>query len=158
MPKLNEEKIAEELNMDELETEVSEIKGNLNINNIKKNPDQILSENIDRANRILDVLESDAINKQTISARKAEVMAALINSVTNAANSIIQDDYNQEYLQIRKDVIRLKEKELHIKELGSSQVGSQQLIVTDRETILKALKEDKGKIPNVKQLTTNEKE
>lgn len=146
MPKLNEEKIAEHLNMDEaeVEAEIVHILDSLDINTIRKSPDQVLSENIGRANRILDIMELDAVTTQKISARKAEVMAQMINAVTNAATSIISDDYNKEYLQIRRDVILLKEKELRIRQIGAGTPGTQQLIVTDRESIMKILKDGKG--------------
>ena len=161
MSKLNEERIAEELDMEVLEAEVSDISDSFDINTVKDStPDQILKENIQRANRILDILEDDARERKVISARKAEVMGQLINSVTNAANSIITDEYNKEYLQIRQSVIQLKEKEMRIKEIGAGSGGgvSERLLITDRETILQILedgKEGKGmeEIPNVKQLT-----
>ena len=155
MPKLNEEKLAEELNIEAVEAEVVEIKDNLKVDNNQKSADQFLVDNIERANRILDILELNAIKNESISARQAEVMAQLINSVTNAANSIISDEYNKEYLQIRKSVILLKEKELRIKELGTGGYSgpSERLIVTDRESILQILRESKdGKIPDIKQL------
>ncbi len=155
MKKMNEEKIAEILDIEVLEGEVSDIRNSLSINIIKDTPDQILKDNIQRANRILDILEEDAYDKKTISARKAEVMGQLINSVTNAANSVITDEYNKEYLQIRKSVIQLKEKEMRIKEIGHGEGGvSERLLVTDRETILQILKDGKGKeIEEVKHLT-----
>ena len=161
MPKINEEKLAEELEMEILEAEIAEITGDLDINRFKSksNPDQILSDNIERANRILDVLENDARESQKISARKAEVMAQLINSVTNAANSIITDEYNKEYLHLRNNVLRLKEKEIQIKQIGSGRSGTtQQILVTDRESILKILREGKGggSAPDVKQLEQGE--
>lgn len=154
--KLNEEKLAEELDMEILEAEVSDIQDRLDINsnidsNIDITPDQILKENIDRANRVLDILEYDANERKTMSARKAEVMAQLINAVTNAANSIISDDYNKDYLQLRKSVLQLKEKEVRIKEIGTGEHGvTDRLLVTDRETIMQILKEGRGKekIPN----------
>jgi len=160
MPKINEEKLAEELEMEILEAEIAEITGSLSINKFKSesNPDQVLSDNISRANRILDILEDDAKETRKVSARKAEVMAQLINAVTNAANSIISDEYNKAYLQIRNSVLRLKEKEIQIKQIGSGRSGTQQILVTDRESILKILREGKGggSAPDVKQLEQGE--
>ena len=108
---LNEEKLAEALDIEVVEEEVAQIQKDLSINTRRSsttNPDQLLVENIDRANRILDILENNAEKDQVISARQAEVMAQLINAVTNAANSIISEDYNKEYLQIRKSVLLLR--------------------------------------------------
>jgi len=160
MPKINEEKLAEELEMEILEAEIAEITNDLDINKFKSksNPDQVLSDNIERANRILDILEDDANETRKISARKAEVMAQLINSVTNAANSIISDEYNKAYLQIRNSVLRLKEKEIQIKQIGGGRGSTQQILVTDRESILKILREGKGggSAPDVKQLEQGE--
>jgi hypothetical protein len=160
MPKINEEKLAEELEMEILEAEITEITDNLDINNVKgkTNPDLILSDNIVRANRILDILEQNAWETKKISARSAEVMAQLINAVTNAANSIISDEYNKAYLQIRNNVLRLKEKEIQIKQIGGGRSGTQQILVTDRESIIKILKEGKGggSAPDVKQLEQGE--
>jgi len=147
MPKLNEEKLAEVLDIDVVEAEVVEIQNDLSINTTRRTPDALLTDNIERANRILDILEKDATDNESISARKAEVMAQLINAVTNAANSIISDEYNKEYLQIRNSVLLLKEKELRIKELGyggGSGGTSDRLIITDRESILKIIREGKG--------------
>ncbi len=158
MPKINDEKLSEHLNIDAVEAEVVEILDSLDINTIRKSPDLVLSENIERANRILDIMEINAIDDRKISARKAEVMAQLINAVTNAATSIVSDDYNKEYLQIRRDVILLKEKELRIREIGAGTPGTQQLIIADRESILKVLRDREGKgvggdkLPDVKQL------
>ncbi len=158
MPKINDEKLSEHLNIDAVEAEVVEILDSLDINTTRKSPDLVLSENIERANRILDIMEINAIDDRKISARKAEVMAQLINAVTNAATSIVSDDYNREYLQIRRDVILLKEKELRIREIGAGTPGTQQLIIADRESILKVLKDREGKgvggdqLPDVKQL------
>lgn len=160
--KVNEEKLAEVLDIEVVEDEVAQIQRDLSINTSRStNPDQLLVENIDRANRILDILEKDAEDKEAISSRKAEVMAQLINAVTNAANSIISDDYNKEYLQIRQSVLLLKEKELRIKELGHSgeyRGPTDRLVITDRESILKILKEGKGEgeFPDVKQLEEGE--
>jgi len=161
MSKLNEEKLAEELDLEILEAEISDIQESFRINtNIATTPDQILKENIERANRVLDILEDDALERKVISARKAEVMAQLINAVTNAANSIISDEYNKDYLQLRRSVLQLKEKELRIKEIGTGEGGvSERLLVTDRETIMQLLREgrDKGEIPSVKQLEQGDK-
>ena len=158
MPKINDEKLSEHLNIDAVEAEVVEILDSLDINTTRKSPDLVLSENIERANRILDIMEINAIDDRKISARKAEVMAQLINAVTNAATSIVSDDYNREYLQIRRDVILLKEKELRIREIGAGTPGTQQLIIADRESILKVIRDREGKgvggdqLPDVKQL------
>lgn len=164
MSRLNEEKLSEVLDIDVVEAEVVEIQTNLSIDGInttRRTPDALLTDNIERANRILDILEKDATDNEQISARKAEVMAQLINAVTNAANSIISDEYNKEYLQIRNSVLLLKEKELRIKELGygsGSGGTSDRLIITDRESILKIIKEGKGEgdFLDVKQLEEGE--
>lgn len=160
MPKINDEKLSEHLDIDEgfdaVEAQVVEILDSLDINTVRKSPDQVLSENIGRANRILDIMELDAATTMKISARKAEVMAQMINAVTNAATSIISDDYNKEYLQIRRDVLLLKERELGIREIGAGTPGTQQLIITDRESIIRVLKDGKGvgggQLHDVKQL------
>ena len=158
MPKINDEKLSENLKIDAVEAEVVQILDSLDINTTRKSPDLVLSENIERANRILDIMEINAIDDRKISARKAEVMAQLINAVTNAATSIVSDDYNREYLQIRRDVILLKEKELRIREIGAGTPGTQQLIIADRESILKVIRDREGKsvggdqLPDVKQL------
>jgi hypothetical protein len=161
MPKINEEKLAEELEMEILEAEITEITDSLDINRVKgkSHPDLILSDNIERANRVLDILEQNARESQKISARSAEVMAQLINAVTNAANSIISDEYNKAYLQIRNNVLRLKEKEIQIKQIGGGRSGSTtNILVTDRESIMKILKEGKGggSAPDVKQIEKGE--
>jgi hypothetical protein len=77
-----------------------------------------------------------------MSARMCEVAAQLINSVTNASAQIMTDEYNKSYLQVRQNLVRLKEQEIRIRSRIAGTPRSQNLIVTDRESIMQILKQD----------------
>jgi hypothetical protein len=106
-----------------------------------EDPDEIIRDNIKRANRILDFTEEELYNGN-FSARLVEVLSRTMDSITNAVSQIQSTVYNQDYLQLKARVIELKEEELEykVKNLKKPNVGSQNIIFTDRESVLKALK------------------
>lgn len=105
-------------------------------------PIDTLKGNIDRANDVLDLLEME-LRSGNMSARMAEVYGQLVNSVTNASKEIISGMNYKAYLQIREKMIRLKELEIKIKEKQVVRPSSQNIIVTDRESVLKLLEENR---------------
>jgi hypothetical protein len=136
MKNINDKCLSEEFNMEYVEAEVKEVRKELSGIDI---PDQILFANVLRANRILDKLEECQEGKKSFSTRAAEVASQLINAVTQATSQIMTDTYNKGYLQLRQDLVKLKELEIKIKQRAISTPRSQNLILADRESVLKFL-------------------
>lgn len=130
----------------------------------KEDPDNILYKNIDRANKFLDILEKEILlkdeddegnrkEKKNLS-RLFEVSAQLINAITTATTSIAgsyKDELEYEY---KLQVLEIKNKELAIKEAiqgdGKGNKTTNNLIVTDRESILDIFNKNKEYIPEKK--------
>ena len=149
MPEINRQKLEESLGINgenqpsELDTIISDIP----INDFE---DDTIKENIDRANRMLDRVE-DEMDRGNFNARMVEVFAKLIDSVTNAATQIQSSTYNNDYLVLKQKLAELKEYEVKSKvkglAQGNTQISSQQnIIVSNREDILKILKGEKGSL------------
>lgn len=134
---LDRNNLQDEFDMEPLENEVRDISTKL-----ADDPIEALKDNIDRANDILDILERE-MRSGNLSARMAEVSGQLINSVTNASKEIMSGINYSKYLEIREKMVTLKEKEIKIKERQLKKPSNQNIIVTDRESILRLL-EDKG--------------
>jgi len=149
MPELNSERLDDEFNIESIKEEAKEVRQNLKNIEVSDKPQEILKDNIARANRILDLIEETMTNRDKggLGASIAEVAGQLINSVTNSANQIIQTQYNEQFLDIKQQITNLKAIELKIKakQLESREnnknPGKQQIIVTDRESIMKILKD-----------------
>lgn len=143
MANLNRNGLADEFNIENIETEVKQMVKQFNESD-HANIEEILVQNVNRANRVLDRIEHE-INNGNFNARISEVASQLINSVTNAASQISSDRYNTNYLQIRKSIVQLEKMKLDLKrgESGNSKITSQNIIVTDRESLLNLLKENK---------------
>lgn len=113
-----------------------------------EDPDKIIRDNIDRANRILDKVEEELLGGN-FSARLVEVASKMIDSVSSAVSQIQTTNYNSEYLQIRDRLVELKEREfehnIHQIKSGGT-VKNQNIIFTDRESVLKALKGNDNKL------------
>ena len=114
----------------------------------KPDPDSVLYQNIDRANRLLDKLE-DQMETGQLEARMFEVASQLINAVTTASSSIVGVNEHSDELEYKYRWLEHKEKELAVKqamkegggnkEQEGQQVTNQNLIVTSREDILKLI-------------------
>lgn len=107
----------------------------------RKTPDEIIYDTIDRANKLLDKLELEIESDAT--ARLFEVASALINSITQASNSIIGSDQHNDDILIKQKTLELKERETAIKEAIGNQgkvTTNNNMIVTSREDIIKLLK------------------
>ena len=115
--------------------------------------DDIIKSNIDRANRMLDRVE-DEMDRGNFNARMVEVFAKLVDSVTSAASQIQSSAYNNDYLILRQKLAELKEMEVKAKvkglAKGNTQIGSQNIIMSDRESILKLIKgEDQNDLSEI---------
>lgn len=98
-----------------------------------------LKKNIYNANQLLEKIQHE-MNNGNFSARLAEVASTIINSVTQASKEILSDQNYEDYMEVRRQLALLKEKEIDIREAklirGPSQTN---ILVTSREDLLKAL-------------------
>jgi hypothetical protein len=109
--------------------------------------DQIILENIERANRFLDRIETEVMNGNG-SATMMESCATLINAVTTAATSITGISYNNDLLEIRRGELAVREKKLTIDAMKGNTPTSvtgdvnitQNTITMTREELLKEMK------------------
>lgn len=110
-------------------------------------PVDILKGNIKKANQILDKIQ-DEIDGGNFTARMVEVAGNIINGITAASKEIIGKDNYDGYLEIRKDLKNLKEREVVIKEKSGVRGGgttNQNIIVTSREDLLKIMDKEQPK-------------
>lgn len=110
-------------------------------------PTSIIKNNIKKANAVLDMIQEE-MNRGNFSARLAEVAGNILNSITAASKEIISDKNYKGYLTIRAELVKLKEREVEIKENKGKKPTSQNIIVTSREDLLKIMdgKTPKGKV------------
>ena len=148
MVQLDRKNLSEEFGLEYVESEIQEINTEIRGQTI---PDEILISNINRANRLLDRVEQE-IDQGNFSARVCEVAGQLINSVTNASSQIITDEYNRAYLQVRQNLIKLKEVEMRIKQRIGGTPKSQNIIVANREDIMQFLKDGDQQTDEPKQI------
>jgi len=110
-------------------------------------PDKILQENVVKANVVLDRIITEIANGN-FSARMAEVAAKTVDSITNLAATMGNLSFQSQDLQMKLSMIRLKERQVDIQENKITQVnkiGTQNILVTNREDLLKLLKGEKTK-------------
>jgi len=113
------------------------------------NADEVISTNINKANAILDrvILE---INRAGMTPRLGEVASQLITTINQAAGQIYTKEFDMSGLRIKHKMLELKEREVKVKELvakiNKPSTINQNLIVTDRESLLKLLKDNKNEI------------
>jgi hypothetical protein len=109
-------------------------------------PDVVISTNINKANAILDRVINE-INRSGMTPRLGEVASQLISTINQAAGQIYTKEFDFGSLRIKKKMLDLKEREVLLKERisGNGRGGTvnQNIIVTDRETVLRLLKENK---------------
>lgn len=112
-----------------------------------EDPDNLLYQNIERANRFLDTLEHRIMNpneqgKKESTSRLFEVSAQLINAITSATQSIVGAQKDDMEYQYKLELLELKNKELMVKsamkggESGKGHTTNNNLIVTSREQLL----------------------
>jgi len=150
-PQVNINGLNEEFNIstNNIDSQIQDIKNmKKELRDISKDldgedPDKIILDNIDRANRMLDLIETDICNGER-SARMFEVVGQLINAITTAATSITGISYNQQVIDNKNRALDIKEKELTIKGIvkGAENVNvtNNNLIMT-REELLKMINE-----------------
>ena len=102
-----------------------------------------LRKNIYNANQLLEKIQHE-MNNGNFSARLAEVAGTVINSVTQASKEILTDKNQTEYMDVRKALVLLKEKELAIREqkvVRGPTGGTTNVLIASREDILKSIQD-----------------
>jgi len=132
--------LEDQFDMDDLDNDVS------NLAPIDyDDPEEVIKANTKRADRILNILESE-LNRGQITARMMEVASTLINSVTLSSKELIAGRNYEKYLQIREKMVKYKYDELEYKKNKKEQPVNQNLIVASREDILKVISKSEPKI------------
>jgi hypothetical protein len=121
--------------------EFSDAISNIDFNTDRVDPKVALEENIEKANNILDLVIAEVANGN-FSARLVEVAGQIINSITNASKEMITGSHNVAYLQLREKMLELKRVEIEMKKTKSQRPTNQNIIISDRESILKFLDND----------------
>jgi hypothetical protein len=102
-------------------------------------PDKIIAQNISKANLLLDHVIRE-IDNGNFSPRMIEVASLLINAINGSTTQLYAKSFNEASLQLRIKALQLKEKQLGLLARDGN-VKNQNLIITDRETVLKMLKD-----------------
>ena len=147
MPLLNRQNLQQEFNVSEeepVEPEILEDEFEKEWDDTN-NPRTIIKDNIERANAILDKVEIE-INSGNFSARLVEVAGNIINSITAASKELISDENYKQYLSLRKKLVKYKKLEVDFKISGrsNSKITNQNLILTNREDLLKLMNKNKN--------------
>lgn len=149
--------LAQEFNMniDEALDNVEEISIEDLVANRLSDPDLVISTNINKANAILDRIIEE-INRSGMSPRLGEVASQLIATINQAASQIYTKEFDMSGLRIKHKMLELKEREVRLKELtaipnanGQGKTVNQNIIVTDRETVLRLLRDNKTQIKQI---------
>jgi hypothetical protein len=116
----------------------------------RKKPDDIIYENIDKANQLLDTIlnnVSQQVNENgQLNARLMEVAGQLIDKITSAATSITSADIDYADIQLKQQNLLTKQKELDWKINKDGTISTRsnsperQVIITDRESILQMMR------------------
>ena len=110
-----------------------------------KNAEESLEENVERANKILDMVEEELENGN-FSARLVEVAGQIMNTITNSNKETLANINYKTYLQIREKLIKYKYDELKTKQNKLKIPTNQNIIISNRKDILKILGGDKKQI------------
>jgi hypothetical protein len=89
----------------------------------EKSPADYIRENIEKANYLLDIAITSVEDKGKVSAEMMKSISSLIDSITTASTSLISAEENAWGLQLREDMVKLKEREIDLKSLAGSSGG-----------------------------------
>lgn len=163
MSELNLDALAEEFNIDicdldnqipfdneqqEVQSEPEIVEEKIDINDT----DAILQNNLNKSNHILNSLIRQIANGEDNTPRMYEVAALLLSQITTIANSKVTKENLIDTLILKKEDINLKRRIFEVKEKqlpGSSTVNNN-IICTDRESLIKLLKGNRDVIENHK--------
>ena len=139
-----------EFNIQEVRSEVATLRDRIKNLDSYSDPNEVLKQNIDRANALLDRLENEIDNPTSMPrggiARLIEVSATMINAITTAANSMMSMTFNDQDNEYKSKVLTLKESELKIKKLAANKqpqgalTQNNQIILTSRNDLLDLLR------------------
>jgi hypothetical protein len=142
MPELDRSSLENDLGLEpeSIEPEIVELESDpFELEWKKENEDpEVLRQNIESANTILDRVKEEMENGN-FSARMVEVAGNIINSITTASKVLMDDTNYNKYLDIRVSLVRLKKREVEIKELKGRRPPQQNLIVASREDVLRLI-------------------
>jgi hypothetical protein len=107
----------------------------------KKTAENYIRENIEKANTLLDLALTNVTERQKVSAEMMKSIASLVDSITTAATSLISAEENSWGLQIRADMLKLKEREIELKSLtgGIGKPSQQNIFVGSFGELLKQI-------------------
>lgn len=124
--------------------------------NIGEDPDTILSENIGRANTLLDKAQDVINGGGSPSPRMFEVCAQLINAITSAATSIQNSTFGHQKHEFNMKTIEVKEKEVAVKNAlalnkiekqdKSRDNNSKNVVVMSREELLNMIAKEESEV------------
>jgi len=119
---------------------------NINMENEnKKTSEDFIRENIDKANYMLD-MAIEAFSEGQLKPSMVEAVARLIDSVTTAANALITAETDSFGLQIKADMLKLKERELDLKtSIGGKPTNQQNIFVGTFNDLLKQINQKEPK-------------
>jgi len=117
-------------------------------------PDVILQNNINKANVVLDKI-IDNID-QGLTVGMAEATASIVNSITNAVDKMYAGSFNFESVEIKKQMVKLEEKKVFIKNKALDMKGQgvgvpitqENILIADREAVM-ALFKDKDVVKRI---------
>jgi len=141
---LNRDNLSDVFDMDEIESEVDRL-----TLVSESDPEEALKENIDRANRILDRVEQELENGN-FTARMVEVAGNILSNVTNSSKELIANINYKKYLQIREKMVKYKYDELEAKKQKFRSPTSQNIILSNREDIMKLISGEVKQIETTK--------
>jgi len=136
---IDRQNLEDEFDMENISNDISNLEP-VNVDD----PEEVIKSNIERAERILNLLENE-LNRGNITARMMEVASTLINSVTLSSKELISDRNYKSYLQVRQQMIQYKYDELDFKKNKKEQPVNQNLIIANREDILKIINKSETK-------------
>jgi hypothetical protein len=160
METINKRKLSEEFNLEPIDIPID-------VENVTpkpvsvRDPIQILYNNIDRANKLLDILDRQV--DDGIESRQIEVAAKMIETINSAVEKIFTNQIEYDMLSLKDKMLGLKQRELDIKEKmgllsGAQKVNQQNILITDRESILKVIREKKENILKEGEVKENDNE
>jgi len=115
--------------------------------NAPSSPETILQQNVVKANFVLDRIIREMENGN-FSARMAEVASKMVDSITNIASTIGAISNQIVDLQLKMESIKLREKQIDLMsnaKKSSTTFNQQNILIVDRETLLKELKKGDSK-------------
>lgn len=146
MPIINDRKLQDEFNLEgiDIPKEFQEPEFSAPL---PRDPVEIIYKNLEKANKFLDKLWEKTVS-EGIDSRMVEVAAKMVAEISIGAEKIFTNKLEYDRLFLKGKVVDLKQKELEIREkLGMISSGTPRnqniLITTDRESILKVLREKK---------------